>query len=80
MSTKHAQKEAHQQKRLRERRRRIPPANMLSERIHSDRIDEAAAPTKQKLPEIGERRRLTERIIPIPRNKDVPLAVWVCIY
>ena len=46
--------------------------------VHSDPIDEDAAPTEQKLPKIGERRRLTERLIPIRRNNGL-LAVVVSI-
>ena len=69
--------EAHQQKRLRESARRIPAMGGIfgdASMEHSDRIDEAAAPTEQRLPEIGVRRRLIEQPTH-RRNKDGFLAV-----
>ena len=55
--------EAHQQKRLWQGERRIPAMGVIvgAWLAHRDHIDEAAAPTEQKLPEIRERWRLTEQ-------------------
>jgi len=72
---------AHQQKRLWQDTGRIPAMRIFGDAkmVHIDRIDEAAAPTEQQLPEICMRQRLIEQQTH-PRNKDALLAVgryWV---
>ena len=81
MWAKHWQKKVHQQKRLWQGTRRIPAMVGIvgASLVHIDTSDEAAATAEQQLPNIGERRRLTERLIPICDDDD-PLAVYWSVF